>query len=232
MESNRSQYRIADLAPDERPRERLKKQGASSLNTPELLAVLLRTGVAGESAVELGQRLMQKFGGLAGIQRADFAEVENEHGMGEAKASALKAAIELGRRLATQKPEDRPKISSPADAAALVDYEMANLEQEHLRAILLDTRNQVLGIADVVRGTLNSAQVRIAELFKQAIRQNAAAIILVHNHPSGDPTPSPDDLALTKAVREAGNLLDIDVLDHLIIGQQRFTSMKERRLGF
>jgi len=227
-----NRYRIADLPPTERPRERLKHQGPAALNTDELLAVLLRTGVTGESAVQLGQRLLQTFGGLAGLQRADFHEVESQHGMGEAKAAALKAAIELGRRLAIHEPETRPAIGSPADAAALVQYEMGALEQEHLRAILLDTRNKVLEIADLYRGTVNSAQVRVAEVFTQAVRKNAAALILVHNHPSGDPTPSPDDLALTKAVREAGHLLDIEVLDHLVIGQGRYTSMKERKLGF
>ena len=228
--SNR--YRIADLPQTERPRERLKQQGPGALNTAELVAVLLRTGVAGESAVDLSRRLLQTFGGLAGLQRADFHEVENQHGMGEAKAASLKAAIELGRRLTIQEPEIRPAIGSPADAAALVQYEMGALEQEHLRAILLDTRNKVVEIAEIYRGTVNSAHVRVAEVFTQAVRKNAAALILVHNHPSGDPTPSPDDLALTKAVREAGHLLDIEVLDHLVIGQGRYISMKERKLGF
>jgi DNA repair protein RadC len=232
VESKPTTYRIADLAPDERPRERLQQLGAKSLNTAELLAVLLRTGVAGESAIQLGQRLLQTFGSLAGIQKADFDEVQNLHGMGEAKASTLKAAIELGRRLAMQEPQSRPAINSPADAAALVQYEMGALEQEHLRAILLDTRNQVLEITEVVHGSLNSATVRIAELFRQAVRKNAASLILVHNHPSGDPTPSPDDLAVTKAARDAGMMLDIEVLDHLIMGQGRYVSMKERKLGF
>ncbi|MEX2143339.1 MAG: DNA repair protein RadC, partial [Anaerolineales bacterium] len=162
----------------------------------------------------------------------DFHEVESQHGLGEAKAASLKAAIELGRRLAIEQPEARPAISSPADAAALVQYEMGALEQEHLRAILLDTRNKVVDICEITRGSVNSAQVRMAEVFTQAVRKNATALILVHNHPSGDITPSPDDLALTKAVREAGRLLDIEVLDHLVIGQNRYTSMKERKLGF
>jgi DNA repair protein RadC len=232
VEGNKATYRIADLAADERPRERLISQGAGSLNTAELLAVLLRTGVPGENAVELGQRLLQTFGGLTGIQRAEFNEVQNQHGIGEAKASTLKAAIELGRRLSIQDPEERPAISSPADVAALVQYEMSALEQEHLRVIQLNTRNQVLDIVEITKGSLNAAQVRIAEVFKPAIRRNCAAIILVHNHPSGDPTPSPDDVALTKAIREAGLMLDIDVLDHLIIGQGRYVSMKEKRLGF
>lgn len=232
MGDMKSQYRIADLAPSERPRERLQHQGAQALSTPELLAVLLRSGVAGESAVQLAQRLLKSLGGLVGIQRADFHEVESQHGMGEAKAATLKAAIELGRRLSIQEPEERPALNSPAEAAALVQYEMSALEQEHLRAILLDTRNRVIAIADVTRGSLNSAHVRIGEVFRDAIRKNAAALILVHNHPSGDPSPSPDDLTLTKAIREAGRLLDIEVLDHLIIGQGRYISLKESKLAF
>jgi DNA repair protein RadC len=228
----RPQYRIADLPSDDRPRERLIKSGPQSLNTAELLAILFRTGIRGESAVELGQRLLHTFNGLAGLQRASYEEVETQRGMGEAKATTLKAAIELGRRLSIQEPESRPTISSPADAAALVHYEMSALETEHLRAILLDTRNHVMEIVEIYRGSLNSTNVRVAEVFTAAVRRNAASIILIHNHPSGDPTPSPEDLALTKALREAGNLLDIELLDHLVIGQGRYVSMKERRLGF
>jgi DNA repair protein RadC len=233
MADGKNRYRIADMAPDDRPRERLKKSGAGALSTPELLAVLFRTGVKGESVVELGQRILSQFGGLVGLQKADYVELENQHGMGEAKATALKAAIELGQRLSVQSPETRPVVSSPADAAALVQYEMAALPQEHLKAILVDTRNRVIGdVIELYKGSINFTSVRIAEIFKPAIQRNAASIILVHNHPSGDPTPSPDDLALTKGVREAGKLLDIELLDHLIIGQGRYVSMKEKKLGF
>jgi DNA repair protein RadC len=228
----KTSYRITDLASEERPRERLLHHGPQSLNTAELLAILLRVGVPGENAVQMGQRLLQHFGGLAGLQRASVEEVQAQHGIAEAKAAALVAAIELGRRLSLQAPEERPTISSPADAAALVQYEMSALEQEHLRAILVNTRNQVLDIVELYRGSLNASPVRVAEVFKPAIRANAAALILVHNHPSGDPAPSPDDLALTKAVREAGLLLDIELLDHLVIGQGRYVSMKEQRLAF
>jgi DNA repair protein RadC len=231
VENNKPTYRISDLPTEERPRERMRDQGPQSLNTPELIAILLRTGVAGENAVELGQRLLQKFGGLSGLQRAELAEIADQHGMGDAKAATLKAAIELGRRLSIEE-KSAPSISSPADAAALVAYEMAGLEQEHLRTILLNTRNVVLEVAEITVGSLNAAHVRIGDVFKPAVRRNAAALILVHNHPSGDPTPSADDIALTKAIREAGVLLDIEILDHLIIGQSRYVSMKEKRLGF
>jgi DNA repair protein RadC len=153
--------------------------------------------------------------------------------VGEAKASQIKAAIELGRRLAADSPEDRVSVHSPQDAADLIRYEMSALEQEELRVILLDNRNRLLGQPETVyRGSINSSQVRVGELFKTAIRRNAAALIVAHNHPSGDPTPSPDDVAVTRAIVQAGKLLDIDVLDHLVIGAGKFVSLKERGLGF
>jgi DNA repair protein RadC len=220
-------YRITDLHESERPRERLKALGAQALSNAELLAILLRVGVQGENVVQLGQRLLQTFGGLSGLHRVSFDELCAQHGVGEAKAAQIKAAIELGRRLSLES-DARPVISSPADAAALLSYEMSGLEQEHLRVILLDTRNHVLEIREVYRGSVNSAQVRIAEVFRDAVRRNATAIVVAHNHPSGDPTPSPEDIALTRALVQAGKLLDILVLDHLIIGQGRFVSLKER----
>ncbi len=225
-------YRITDLDENERPRERLARLGAQSLSNAELIAILLRVGVPGENAVQVGQRLLQTFGGLRGLHRAAFDEVCAQHGIGEAKAAQIKAAIELGRRLTLESPEERPAITSPADAARLVQYEMSALEQEELRVLLLDTRNRVLKISTVYRGSLNASQVRVGELFKDAIRRNAAAIIVVHNHPSGDPSPSPEDIAITRAIVEAGKLLDVRVLDHLVIGGGRFVSLKERGLGF
>ena len=225
-------YRITDLDQAERPRERLAKLGPQALSTAELLAILLRVGVPGENAVQVGQRLLQSLGGLAGLQRASYEEVCSQHGVGPAKASQIKAAIELGRRLVVEAPQERPAIHSPADAAALLQYEMSALEQEELRVILLDTRNRVMDISSVYRGSLNSSQVRVGELFKTPIRRNAAALIVVHNHPSGDPAPSPDDIAITRAIVQAGKLLDVEVLDHLVIGRGRYVSLKERGLGF
>ncbi len=191
MKEEFSSYRITDLASSERPRERLAKLGPQALSNAELLAILLRVGVQGENAVQVGRRLMQAFGGLSGLHRASYNEVCEQHGVGMAKASQIKAAIELGRRMTLESPEERPTINSPADAAMLVQYEMSALEQEHLRVLLLDTRNRVIDIVEVYQGSLNSSQVRVGELFRAAIRRNAAAIIVVHNHPSGDPTPSP-----------------------------------------
>ena len=225
-------YRITDLHETERPRERLASLGPQALTNAELIAILLRVGVTGENAVQVGQRLLQQFGGLGGLHRAPIEELIDQHGIGEAKAAQIKAAIELGRRLTLEVPEERPTINSPADAAALVQYEMSALEQEHLRVLLMDTRNHVLDISEIYRGSVNMSQVRVGEVFKAAIRRNATAVIVVHNHPSGDPTPSPDDVAVTRAFVQAGKLVDVDVLDHLIIGRGRFTSMKERGLGF
>jgi len=223
---------IRDLPMDERPRERLQHYGPGSLSTAELLAILLRVGVEGCSAVSLGQRLLSQFGGIAGLARVSFAELCEVHGLGPAKAAQLKAALELGRRLLIASPQERPRITSPADAANLLMLEMSLLEQEHLRVMLLDTKNHVLASPTVYKGSVHTSVVRVGELFRDAIKSNAVALILAHNHPSGDPTPSREDVRLTEQVVEAGKLLDIELLDHLVIGQQRYVSLKERGLGF
>jgi len=225
-------YTIKDLKEEERPRERLAKLGPQSLTNAELLGILLRVGMVGETAVQVGQRLLQTFGGISGIHRASFDELSSQKGIKLAKAAQIKAAIELGRRLVLEAPEERPAIHTPADAAELVQYEMSALEQEELRVLLLDTRNRVVHIETVYRGSVNSSQVRVAEIFKTAIRRNASNLIVIHNHPSGDPTPSPDDIAITRAILQAGELLDVKLLDHIIVGSGRFVSLKERGLGF
>ncbi|WP_299027165.1 DNA repair protein RadC [uncultured Thermanaerothrix sp.] len=232
MEPQKPVYRIRDLESGERPRERLARLGAEALSTAELLAILLRVGIPGENAVQLGTRLLKTFGGLGGLHRASLHELQAQHGVGVAKAAQIKAAIELGRRMVAASPEERPAIHSPADAAALVLYEMSALPQEHLWVILTDTRNRVMHIEKMYRGSLNASTVRVGEVFRAAIQRNAAAILVVHNHPSGDPTPSPEDIALTRALIQAGRLLDVEVLDHLVIGQGRFVSLKERGLAF
>jgi DNA repair protein RadC len=232
MNEQDNAYRITDMVPSERPRERLAHHGPQALSNAELLAILLRVGVSGENAVQVGLRLLRTFGGLNGLHQAPFDEVCAQRGVGPAKAAQIKAAIEIGYRLKLENPNERASIHSPEDAAALVRYEMSAFEQEHLRVILLNTRNRVLDIVEVYQGSLNSSQVRIGELFKKAIRRNAAAIILVHNHPSGDPSPSPDDIAITRAAVQSGKLLDIDVLDHLVIGHEGYVSLKEGGLGF
>ena len=171
-------------------------------------------------------------GGLRGLHKASFQEVCRQKGIGPAKAAQIKAAIELGRRLRELDPDDRPTIQGPEDVAGLVSYEMSALSQEHLWVLNLNTRNQVININRLYKGSLNSSMVRIAELFKDAIQRNAASIILVHNHPSGDPMPSPEDIRLTKAAIDAGKLLDIKVLDHLVIGDGRYVSLNQKKLAF
>jgi len=223
---------IKDLPVEERPRERLKKYGAGSLANAELLAIILRTGVGGENVLSMATRLLARFGGLMGLARASVSELCGEKGIGVAKAAQLKAAMELGRRLLVASPGERPQVKSPADAANLLMLEMSMLEQEHMRLILLDSKNYILDTPTMYIGSLNTSVIRVGELFREAIKQNSAAIIVVHNHPSGDPTPSPEDVAVTELITQAGQLLDIDVLDHLIIGQQRYVSLKERGLGF
>ncbi len=225
-------YRITDLSSSERPRERLAELGPQALSNAELMAILLRVGVQGENSVQMGQRLLQDLGGLHGLHRATVLEISQQKGMGLAKAAQIKAAIELGIRLRLEAPEERPGIHSPADAAALVQYEMSALPQEHLRVINLDTRNKVLNIEKLYVGSLNSSTVRIGEIFRGAIQRNAASIIVLHNHPSGDPSASPEDIALTRSIVQAGKLLDIQVLDHLIIGQGSWVSLKEKGQGF
>jgi DNA repair protein RadC len=232
MNNSTSTYRIADMTESERPRERLARLGPSSLSEPELLAILLRVGVPGESAIDGASRLLKTFGGVTGLHRASFDELCNQHGIAEAKACQIKAALELGNRLKRSELDENNTIHSPADAANFVQFEMSALEQEELRVMLLDTRNRVLDTVTIYRGSLNSSQIRVGELFKAAIRRNSAAIIVVHNHPSGDPTPSPDDIAVTRAIVQAGKLLDVNVLDHLIIGRDKHVSLKERGVEF
>ena len=223
---------IRELPATERPRERLKQYGASSLSNSELLAIILRTGATSESVLNLSARLLTKFRGLAGLARAGFGQLCQEHGVGEAKSAQIKAALELGRRLVSTQPEEHPIVKSPADIVNLLQGEMAFLEQEELWLVLLNTKNQVLGIPRVYKGSINTSLIRVGELFKEAVRENCPALIVVHNHPSGDPTPSPEDVKVTEQIVKAGKLLDIDVLDHIIIGQQRYISLKERGLGF
>jgi DNA repair protein RadC len=224
--------RITDLPQGDRPRERLLAQGPAALSTAELLAIILRTGVQDENVVRVSQRLLFTFGNLSGLAQANVAELIAARGLGPAKTAQLKAALELGRRLLLESPDERPQVRSPADAANLLMSEMSLLEQEHLRVMLLDTKNRVVATPTVYKGSLNTSLIRVGELFRDAIRTNSAAIIVAHNHPSGDPTPSPEDVAVTRQIAEAGKLLDVDVLDHLIIGRQRFVSLKERGLGF
>jgi DNA repair protein RadC len=234
MNNSDGSYRpmMREVALDDRPRERLVQVGERSLATAELLAIILRTGTGGENVVRLAERVLAALGGLSGLARASMTEMQAVRGVGRVKAIEIKAALELGRRLMVSAPEERSRITSPADAANLLMSEMGYLEQEHLRVILLDTRNRVLATPTIYVGSLNTSVIRVAELFRPAIKENAAALIVAHNHPSGDPAPSPEDIRVTRQIRQAGELLDIDVLDHVVIARQGYISLKERGLGF
>lgn len=226
-----STYRIADLSAEERPRERLANHGAGSLSKSELLAILLRVGVEGENVIALSTRLLKEFDGLRGIHTANYEELCKVHGIGPAKAAQIKAAIELGRRMVEENPEERAAIHSAQDVYDKVYYEMMALTQEELWVLLLNTRNQIITTEHLYKGSLNSSTVRVGEVFKAAIQRNAASVIVVHNHPSGDPTPSPEDLALTRALVQAGKLLDIPVLDHVVIGAGRYKTAMSTALS-
>lgn len=223
---------VREMPSDERPRERLEHYGPQALSNAELLAILLRVGSAGENVIELSARLLHQCGGLGGLLTIELAELCAVHGMGQAKATTLKAALELGRRLSVLAPDERPKITQPQDVANLIMLEMGYLKQEQLRVLCLDTKNYVVAQQVVYQGTVNSSVVRVAEVFKPAISRTCPAIVVVHNHPSGDPTPSPEDVRTTDRLRQAGELLDIELLDHVIVGQSKWISLKERGLGF
>lgn len=216
----------------ERPIERLASCGSAALSDTELIAALLSGNAGGTNPAALAQHLIVQFGGWQGLQRASLAELQCIPGLGRARATRVKAALEVGRRLLLAQPGERLQIKSPADIAPLLIAEMSHLDQEELRVILLDTKNRVLKLHTVYRGSLNASMVRIGEVFKEPIKLNAAAIIVAHQHPSGEPTPSPEDVLVTREIVQAGKLLDIDTLDHLVIGHGCYISMRQRGLGF
>lgn len=182
--------------------------------------------------MQLAQELLIEVGGLSGLHAVPYDELRNQKGIGPAKATQMKAAVELGRRLTAALPEERPSFQSSDDAATLLLYEMGALEQEQLRVLLLDTRNRLIRMVDVYRGSINASFIRVSDAFRDAIRLNAASIIVAHNHPSGDSTPSPEDINATRALVDSGRLLDIEVLDHLVIAKNSYVSLKAKGLGF
>ena len=182
--------------------------------------------------VNLSVELISKFGGLAGMARVSYGELCSFKGISDAKACQLLAAFELGRRLVSLHPEGRAAVTSPQDVFNLLGAEMSFLDQEHLRVILLNTKKEVLGTHEVYKGNVNSAVLRVAEVLRPAIRENCPSMIIVHNHPSGDPTPSPEDILVTRQIRVSGEMMDIELLDHIIIGGQNCVSLKEKGLGF
>jgi len=218
---------IRDLPVGERPRERMAQYGPEALSTAELLAIVLRVGSRGESAVRLAERLLSQFGGLGGVARARIPQLAELPGLGLAKAAQVKAAFELGKRLATSTEGQRPVVRTASDAATLVMEDLRYREQECLAAIFLDTRNQVIRAQVLTVGTLTGSPAHPREVFKEALAHGSANLILCHNHPSGDPTPSQDDIALTARMAKAGEVMGVAVLDHIIIGAGRYVSLKE-----
>jgi DNA repair protein RadC len=223
---------IREIPPAERPRERLALRGASGLTSAELIALLWGSGAAGRSAIGLAEEALARHEGLTGLARATDIELEEIPGVGRAKAAQLTAAFELGRRLLADWPAARWTVRSPRDVADRLVLQMGRLEREELRVVLLNTKNVVLRVATVYQGNVASSLVRVGELYRDAVRLNATGVILVHNHPSGDPTPSPDDLHLTAEALAAGRLLDIQLLDHLIVGHDAFVSLRDRGVSF
>nr|CAA9251190.1 UPF0758 family protein [uncultured Armatimonadetes bacterium] len=226
----RYHVRIREIPADERPRERLVKYGADTLSTAELLAILLRTGTEKYSALGLANHLLSTFGSLRGVANATIEEMSAIHGLGPAKAAQIKAAIEFGRRLVAASPEERPKIRSPRDVYNLLGPTLRDQNREHFVALLLDTKGGVLRTRTVSVGDLSSSLVHPREVFTEAVRHSAASLIVAHNHPSGDPAPSPEDVQVTRRLCEAGELLGIELLDHVVLGDSRWVSLKEKGL--
>ncbi|MBU7008738.1 DNA repair protein RadC [Peptococcaceae bacterium DYL19] len=228
MEPLEYRVRIKELPEDLRPRERLFRDGVEALSTVELLAVLLRTGSDSMNALDLAAMLLTKTGGLLGLVKSELEELYSIKGIGPAKAAQLKAAIELGKRLAFEVSDPRKAIKSPRDVFDLLKERMRYLDREHFTAVFLNTKHHVITIETVSVGNLNSSLVHPRELFKNSIKRSAAALVLAHNHPSGDPSPSAEDVEITRRLVEAGKLIGIEVLDHIIIGENGFTSLKEQ----
>lgn len=228
MENN---LKIKDMPKSERPKEKLLTYGAEVLSNSELLAIILRTGMVGENVLELSNRLLSELEGLDGILSATFDDITSIKGIKDAKASQLLALAELFKRFRTLKAiQKEVKITSPKDVTNLLMGEMDDLNQEVLKVILLNTKNIVIGTRDVFKGSLNTSIVHPREIFKQAINKNSASIIICHNHPSGDPTPSQEDINITLRIKECGNIIGIQLLDHIIIGKNKFISLKEKGL--
>ncbi|MHA0857065.1 RadC family protein [Paenibacillus sp. CMAA1364] len=221
---------LRDLPHGERPRERMMNYGAEALSHAELLAILLRTGSHQESAIHLAQRIMKQVGSIRNLVDLSISELTQIKGIGNAKAVQLKAAIELGQRLSRARMSDVVTIRSPRDAVDLLSEQLRYLQKEHFVCLFLNTKNHVIMQETLSMGSLNAAIVHPREVFRAAIKCSSASIVCAHNHPSGDPTPSPEDISLTSRLVEAGHIIGIEVLDHVVIGDGNFVSLKEQGL--
>lgn len=224
----KKQMMIRDVHIADRPRERLIRQGAGSLSNQELMAILLRTGTKEESVLMLANRILKSFDKIQDFKDATVEEMTAIKGIGEAKAVQILAAVELGKRIYRKHSEGRYVIKSPEDAAAYLMTDMSSLVQEHFVVLFLNVKNEVLHKQTIFIGSLNSSIVHPREIFREAVKRSAASIICAHNHPSGNPSPSPEDIEVTQRLVEAGSIIGIELLDHLIIGDHRFISLKEK----
>ncbi|HCW53689.1 MAG TPA: hypothetical protein DG753_08135 [Clostridium sp.] len=223
--------RIMDIPENERPKEKLLSYGAETLNNSELLAVILRTGTRTENVIDLSRRVLKELDGLDGILDANISDITSIKGIKSGKASQILALAELFKRFKTLRSgKINKKISSPIDLIEYLEDEMSCLNQEILKVILLNTKNCIVGVKDVFIGSLNNSIVHPREIFKAAINKNSASIIICHNHPSGDPAPSKEDINITLRIKECGNIIGIQLLDHIIIGNNKYISFKEERL--
>ena len=220
------------LPPSEQPRQRLVERGAAGLSAVELIGLLWSSGARGMSVADMAEDALVRYEGVSGLAGASPRELQRVPGVGPARAAQLTAAFELGRRAVNDWPSGRKTIRGPRDVAQQLLVELGHLPREELRVVVLDTRNAVLATPTIYRGNVSAALVRVAELFRDAVRLHASRLILVHNHPSGDPAPSPDDLHLTAEAIAAGRLLDVRVLDHLIIGHGSWVSLRDRGVDF
>ncbi|GEL07134.1 DNA replication and repair protein RadC [Salisediminibacterium halotolerans] len=219
---------IKDVPKSERPRERMLNSGPDGCTNQDLLAILLGSGSKTESVLQLAARILQTFDGLKRMKEATIHELMEIHGIGEAKAVQLRAALELGKRIQAVPSEDRYVIRSPEDASNYVMNDMRHLSQEHFVVMYLNTKNEIIHYQTIFIGSLNSSIVHPREIFKEAFRYSAASMICAHNHPSGDTAPSPEDIDVTKRLVKAGRTIGIEVLDHLIIGDNRYCSLKDK----
>lgn len=219
---------IRDVHEADRPRERLINQGATSLSNQELIAILLRTGTRQESVLHLANRVLHHFEQIQQMKDASIEELTSINGIGQAKAVQILAAVELGRRLSSKQTDVKFTIRSPKDAASYLMADMTSLKQEHFVVLFLNIKNQVLHRQTIFVGSLNASIVHPREIFREAVRRSAASIVCAHNHPSGNPAPSPEDIAVTKRLMEAGSIVGIELLDHLIIGDHQFISLNEK----
>lgn len=233
MEKKAKQKKIYDNTiktwpKDDRPREKLLRSGEHTLSNTELLAILLRTGVKGESAIDLARKILQKFKTFRNMSHTDIRDWEELKGLGQAKIAQIKAAIEIGRRFKEEEvKESRPKITSAQDAAEIMMPRMRDLKKEIFKILLLNSQNRIIDNIEITEGTVNQATPIIREIFQKAMQRYAVSIICVHNHPSGDPNPSVEDKAFTKDMVKAGGILNIRVLDHIIIGNNKYFSFAD-----